>query len=212
MLTSDESPLCQECEPPEDDVDVDLKQALFNDPIVGEGQTLLDENGPGAIQPKPLATPPSMTPLERAIHNLTHLPYHPGCPICVSTRRPNSHHRNSHEHLRTIPLLVADYCFVKTTGDVKLQTILVLRLYPYRLFYAIAVPAEGSPPGLASFIAKFIRTTGVLCLAYRADRESALGTILDDAIMASARQGVRLHNDDGPAPADFSSGCRRGRG
>ena len=123
--------LCQECEPVEEDVN--LKDALFDDPIIGHGQTLLDEHGPGALEPLPLATPPTMTPAQRAKHNLTHLPYHPGCPICVATRRPNTHHQRSHENERTIPLLVADYCFVKTSGDVALQTIPVLRLYPCKL-------------------------------------------------------------------------------
>ena len=51
MLQEDES-LCQPCVPSEDDIDVDLKSALFNEPIVGEGPVLLDENGPGAIAPK----------------------------------------------------------------------------------------------------------------------------------------------------------------
>ena len=107
---------------------------LFNDPIVGIDKTLLDENGLGALEPKGLATPPSMTPAERAKHNLTHLPFHPGCPICLATRRPNSQHRRTNEHERVIPLLVADYCFVKSSGDENLQTVLVLRLYPYKLY------------------------------------------------------------------------------
>ena len=86
----------------------------------------------------------------------------------------------------------------------KLQTIPVLRLYPYKRVYAVAVPAEGSPPGLASSIAKFIKTTGVLRLAYRCDRESALGKILEDSILASARQGICIRDEEkGPNPEDF---------
>ena len=70
--------------------EIDLKDALFSDPIVGVEAVAISEHGPGALTPRPLSTPPSMTPAQRAIHNLTHLPYHPGCPICAATRRPNS--------------------------------------------------------------------------------------------------------------------------
>ena len=151
--------LCQPCAPePEDEVD--LRHAVVDDPIVGHGPILSDANGLGAIQPHALSSPPSMTPAQRALHNITHLPFHPGCPICVATRRPNAHHRRSHENERVIPLLVADYCFLKTTGDVVLQTVLVLRLYPYRLFYAVAVPSKGENMDVTSCVAKFINTTG----------------------------------------------------
>ena len=107
-MVSEGDSLCQPCAADEDDVDVDLRQALFKDPIVGNGHVLLDENGPGALEPRALSTPPSMTPAQKAKHNLTHLPYHAGCPICVATRRHNSHHLKSHEQERNIPLLVAD--------------------------------------------------------------------------------------------------------
>ena len=115
---------CQPCAP--DEEDVDLKPALFQDPIVGHGPVLFDENGCGALDHKPLSTHPSMTPLQRAMHNLTHLPFHPGCPMCVATRRSNTQHRRSHDNERTVPLLAADYCVIKTTGDVLLQTVAVL--------------------------------------------------------------------------------------
>ena len=128
MFSEDES-LCQPCAVQGGDgEDVDLKEALFDDPIIGSGHTLCDSNGLGALEPRALASPPSMTPAARANHNLTHLPYHPGCPLCVATRRPNAHHRRSHEGDRVIPLLVADDCFIKATGDVVIQTVVVLRL------------------------------------------------------------------------------------
>ena len=55
MVSESESLMCQPCVPTEDDADVDLKSAMFNEPIVGEGPVLLDENGPEAVRPKPLA-------------------------------------------------------------------------------------------------------------------------------------------------------------
>ena len=92
---------------------VDSKHAVMDDPIVGHSGILLDENGPAARQATPLASPPTMTPLEKEIHDLTHLPFDPACPICMATRSPNLMHLPSHGHLRVVPLLVADYCFMK---------------------------------------------------------------------------------------------------
>ena len=56
---------------------VDLKEALFADPIVGVELVVADEHGPGALPTIPLATPHPMTPAELARHNLTHLPFSP---------------------------------------------------------------------------------------------------------------------------------------
>ena len=64
-----------------EDEPVDLKEALFSDPIVGTEQTLHDQHGPGAIEPRPLPSPPGFTPSQWATHCITHLPYHPGCTI-----------------------------------------------------------------------------------------------------------------------------------
>ena len=41
--------------------EVDLKQALFNEPIVGIETTLLDENWPGALAPRAATDPRPMT-------------------------------------------------------------------------------------------------------------------------------------------------------
>ena len=81
--------------------EVNPKHALLSDPIVGmERVTWDDGKGPGAIAAKPLPSPKSMTDAQRRIHDLTHLPYDPGCPICVSCRRPNDHHRKAKDRER----------------------------------------------------------------------------------------------------------------
>ena len=141
MVSNGDQSLCQPCQGEEEEEElVNMKDALFDDPIVGHEQVLLDEQGPGALDPVPLTSPPSMTPAQWAKHVLTHLPYHPGCPVCAATRRPNDQHRISHDDERTIPLLVADYCFVKSSADKVLQALRVMILYPYTLYVACAVP------------------------------------------------------------------------
>ena len=92
---------------------MDLSQADSKDAIVDA----YEPEG-NAHFVKPLPTPPSMTLAERAQHNITHLPPHRGCPICAANRTPNTAHSPSHEHERTIPLLVVNYCFLRSIHDI----------------------------------------------------------------------------------------------
>ena len=92
---------------------VDFGHARLKDPIIGVKDVISNEHGDGAIPAEPMKAPKSMTTAEWERHCVTHLPYHPSCPLCRAARRPNVQHRLSHEFERTIPLLVADYCFVK---------------------------------------------------------------------------------------------------
>ena len=89
-----------------DEPEVDLKHAIFQEPIVGTEKVLLDSHGPGAVAPRAISEPRPMTPAELAIHNLTHLPYHPGCPCCAAARRQHSQHIMTHEAGRMVPLMV----------------------------------------------------------------------------------------------------------
>ena len=57
----------------------------------------------------------------------------------------------------TISLRAANYGFVKSTGDVVLQTNSVLKLY---LYYATAVPHTGEQPDAGDFIATLLEITG----------------------------------------------------
>ena len=94
----------------DDDEIADLKLALTgeDDAIIGIERVIHDGDRPGAIPAKPLRAPNAMTPRQKAIHDLTHQPPHPGCVICRSNRAANMKHSASHEHRRTIPFLVGD--------------------------------------------------------------------------------------------------------
>ena len=123
--------------------EVNMKHVVKDAQPIGVEGVLHDSRGPGALQAVPMPSPPTMSPAEKAKHDLTHLPPHPGCAICRSTRAPNLGHPRSHEHLRVIPLLVGDYCFLKNALEKTLATCLVLRLYPYGIFFAFLVPRKG---------------------------------------------------------------------
>ena len=115
-------------QPPEEEEEVDLSKALLNDPIVGVEVVVSDHHGPGARKARPLPTPRRMSPAQREQHDLNHLPFDEGCEICVATRGLNAQHRASSEHMRVIPLLVADYCFLRWSKSTMLRTVLVMRL------------------------------------------------------------------------------------
>ena len=154
--------------------DIDPTQLALDDPITGVELTILDENGTGALEPRAPASPKEMTPAQRAKHNLTHLLRHPGCAICRMCTSPNVFHTASHEHERVIPLRVGDDCFLLAKGDTVLQTCLAMRLYPYKIFSACAVPKKGVDTMVIARIVRFIKDMGLVHFAYRNDREASL--------------------------------------
>ena len=176
---------------------VDSKDVLLEDRIVGtEHKTFDDKTGPGAIEVNPMATPPEMTPAQWAKHSITHLPYHPGCSICRACKRNNIPHVKSHEGDRDIPLLVGDYAFCRDSKDEGLATLLVLRLYPYKLIFSFVVPAKGPDPLVVNRLAKLITDCGLVHVAYRSDKEPAIVSMIQEACALAGRKGVLVKNDE----------------
>ena len=128
----------------EDDA-ADAKLAQLDEPIVGsEVVTWQEGKGPGAREARPLPAPKAPTSAAWEKHKLTHLPYCSWCPICASTKRPNHHHRCSRRgYMRSIPFLVADYCYIRNSGEDVLICLLVVRVYPWGIYWATVVDNEG---------------------------------------------------------------------
>ena len=188
----------------EDDEEVDPKSAVLGEPIVGVERVVYDEDtGPGAIPARPLPIPTSMTDAQRAIHDLTHLPYDPGCEICASNRRPNTQHRTlRHDDQRTIPLMVGDYCFPKHAEDTETLTVLVVRVYPYKLMMCCVVPGKGRAPSVVQRLARFIKECGLTHFVYRSDREPAITAMFEEAVSLTGRSGKK--EDSAETSASFS--------
>ena len=105
---------------------IDPKDVLLGDPIVGNESVTLTEHGPGVIDPRIIPSPKSMSPSLRAKHWAAgHLPYDPGCEICVQCKRTNVPHIQSKQDSRDIPLLVGDYGFNRDSVDQDCTTTLV---------------------------------------------------------------------------------------
>ena len=70
-------------EPESIDEEVDFKQAVLGDPIIGTDIVVKDDRGQGALSPRALPSPKEPTPAERERHNLTHQPPECWCPFGV---------------------------------------------------------------------------------------------------------------------------------
>ena len=176
--------------------ELEPKSVVVDDPIVGESFTTLDKNGPGAIEAKPISSPRELTPLQRAKHWCTHLPYDPACDICTATKRPNVSHSKSHEDDRKIPLLVGDYAYLEDSQDSENITLLVMKLYPFRMRFACAVPYKGPEPLVTARIAKWITNSGLTHFPYRSDKEPAMIAMLQQACALAGRKGVHIKSDE----------------
>ena len=173
--------------------------AMMGEPIVGMDRVIYDETtGPGALQARPLVSPKAMSAEQRAVHDLTHLPYHPGCEICVSCRRPNTHHKSLKNPERTVPLMVGDYCFPKHNDDSDPMTVLVIRVYPYKLFFACSVSSKGRDPHVINRLARFIKECGLLHFTFRSDREPAIMSMMEEAVALSGRRGTKDNVEEAP--------------
>ena len=178
---------------------IDPKMVMLGDRIVGVENVTLDDKGPGALAPKQVTSPREMTAAQKATHWLTHLPYDPGCPICIQSRRPNNRHMASNEKDRVIPLLVGDYTPLRDSRDDDYATLLVLKVYPCRMMFACVVKSKGPDPLVVSRLCKFIMDTGLLHFAYRSDQEPAIVALIREACAMAGRNGVKTHLDESAA-------------
>ena len=142
-----------------------------------------------AQMPKGIKGPVNPTAAEVDLHNLTHIPYRSWCPHCIACRKPNTPNFSSRSE-KNIPLLVADYCFIRDSADQDLATVLVVRVYPHRMTLATCVDAKGRDEKAINRVASFIKSCGLTQFAYRCDQESAIGALLDEAILLSGRTAV----------------------
>ena len=178
---------------------VDSKIAMLGEAIIGIERVVYDDvTGPGALPARPLVSPKAMSAIQRAIHDLTHLPYDPGCEICVSTRRPNTHHRSLSKKERDIPIMVGDYCFPKNSDDAEPITVLVIRVYPDNIFLCCVVPSKGRNAAVIDRLVRFIKDCGLTHFTYRSDREPAIMAMIEEACSLSGRNGVKDTNGDNP--------------
>lgn len=166
--------------------------------VVGTDDELDVESGECVRRARGLPEPFSPSAAERARHNLTHWPYRSWCEHCVRSRRPNSgHHYSPSSSERTVPVLVADYCYLRDSRDEDLAEVFVGRLYPSKMTIAMVVKEKGTNDENAiELLSKFLIESGVTKLVYKSDQESSLRNFIKASVvleLSLRRRTVRPH-------------------
>ena len=89
-------------------------------------------------KPKPLSSPRPPNAAERALHEITQLPYAASCPFSIAGKRPNQPHRRVKVQSDP-PMLGAAYAFF---GEDTLVTYNVIYIRPIGVYFAAVVDAK----------------------------------------------------------------------
>ena len=146
--------------------------------------------GDDAQRPALFKAPTTPSAADIAMHDLTHMPYRSWCRHCVACRRGNTPHVSKLDAPKTIPLLVADYCYIRESKDQDVTTVLVCRFYPWRVSFATVVDMKGRDELAIRRVSAFIRNCGVTHFAYRCDQEKSLLALIDEAILNAGRTAI----------------------
>ena len=104
-----------------------------------------------------------------------------------------------------MPLLVADYCHMRDSQDSELAKVLVAKLFPARAILAVVVDQKGLSEMVTDRVAKFIKDSGYLKLAYRSDQEPSIRAMLDYACVKAGRDGVEQATPEASAVGESQS-------
>ena len=80
-----------------------------------------------------------------------------------------------------MPLMVADYCFVRYSRDEDLLVLMVARMYPSKATFAIPCDVKGPDEYAIHRCVTFIRACGLARCVYMCDQEAAMGACLTTA-------------------------------
>ena len=170
------------------DIEVGTEPATPSRDMVGEEERIDDnhelhmDEATVAQRPAGLTSPYTPTAEEVALHWLTHIPYRSWCKWCVSGKCNNTAHHQLPDHSREVPLLVADYCFLRDHKDQDVLTCLVGRLYPSRALIAIPCDVKGEDEYAVGRLVEFLRDCGITRMVYMCDQEPAIGAVIRAAV------------------------------
>ena len=161
--------------------------------LIGSAETdeEVGDDGRSVQIPLGVPEPPQPSRTEVARHNLTHVNYRSWCPHCVAGRRSNNPHRTRLSNHRKVPLLCADYCYLRDVEDEAPLTAMVGRLYPSRAIFATACDAKGTDdPEAVGRLATFLKEAGIPRLVYKTDQESSLKSAIEEALRRVGKSGT----------------------
>ena len=160
------------------------------------------------IQPAPVEP----TEAERALHELTHIPYQPWCPACVAGRARRDQHRSEASRdapERSVPVISVDWFYVvgnnksmdfmkqepNDISDSKEPTMTVLACIDRSTGMVQAVPVPNKSKDARIYAAKqvltFISYLGYGEIQLRHDNEPSMSALASMISVARAKHGLR---------------------
>ena len=162
-------------EAPGGDASISPIQGVHNSSGDGDEIIICEECDNGVRDPGLKRGPAEPTPLEIAIHNITHLPYRAWCRHCVRGRgRSEAHQRMLRERDNALPTVVMDYCFMGSADDGSVLPILVIRDYSSGKLHCTVVPRKGSDQWVVLDMCNFLDSLGYKRIILKTDQENAI--------------------------------------
>jgi hypothetical protein len=152
-----------------------------------EGDAVQAEEGP-VVEEDPVVRairdPGQPTPEEVAAHELTHLPFRPWCPDCVSGRAADDPHRRIVRDADDgVPKVSVDYGFISSDDGEDTRAILVLKVSGTKVVSAKCVSGKGRvDPFAVGWLVDELRRLGLGRCILQADGEPAQRTFVRDVI------------------------------
>jgi hypothetical protein len=133
--------------------------------------------------------PGQPTVAEVAAHELTHLPFRPWCPDCVSGRAADDPHRRVAADVENgVPKVSVDYGFMSSDDGELTRTILVLKVSGSKVVAARCVCGKGrADPFAVGWLVEELRRLGLGKCVLQADGEPAQRTFVRDVIEEVAK-------------------------
>ena len=128
------------------------------------------------------------TEQQRAIHNLTHLPYRSWCEHCVKAK---SREKQSKRQTDKQPVIQIDYCVVQTGPDVGKRLVLTAVDIQTGLATAVLVPHKGRHKYSVAELKKFIYETGRTYGILQYDKRPALKALVTDVAKELRGMSIR---------------------
>jgi hypothetical protein len=140
-----------------------------------------DDGGNEARKVKALRDPGAPTQIEIDLHNVTHLPFRPWCPSCVSGQGKDKHHKQMVTKEKTVDEVVFDYGFLGSEGVKETLPVQVSKYIQCSMIFAHAVPRKGlaDDHGVDELV-KDLEKLGLKKMILKSDGEAALKHIQEE--------------------------------
>ena len=127
-----------------------------------------------AIKPNLIPLPVGPTATERALHEITHLPYRSWCKHCVAGKGKQTPHRHGASHL---PVVQIDHAFTTIPEEDVRATVLTAIDVRTQMCMAAIVPSKGATPYAIAELKRFLFECGRTYAVLQCDGESSVKVV-----------------------------------